>query len=181
MASTGKIDVRELERLLSEGKRTKDIAQHFGVTTGAVSQAKRRLGVAVAAVAATQMTAPPVRVTPVAVQAAGGIVEKRNQAMEILAELASKVNRELSWIEDTIPPGMDGEYRQWVEQKLKHVAEIRKVVTAMADVGSKLYQVSVVEQALRVMLEEIGHESPECKRRIRDRLARCSINLPMAG
>lgn len=181
MGFAAKIDPKELKALVDAGKRNKEIAEHFGVTSGAVSQAVKRLQVALAATAATQMIAPPTRKTPVSLQAAGGLVKKRNKAMEILAELANKVNDELTWIETNIPQTQDSEYRAWLEQKLKYMAEVRKVVSAMADVGTKLYQINVVEQALVVMLEEIGCESADLQKRIRDRLARSCIYLPILG
>ncbi len=45
----------------------------------------------------------------------------------------------------------------------------------MADVEYKLHHVGVVEKALLIMFEEIGNESKECQKRIRDRLERSQI------
>ena len=53
-----KIDPVELNRLLGERRSTKEIANHFNCSPGAVSQAKRRLGVAVVKVAAERKQTP---------------------------------------------------------------------------------------------------------------------------
>ena len=47
MATPLKVDPVKLNKLLNEGKSTKDIAEFFDCTPGAVSQAKRKLGIAV--------------------------------------------------------------------------------------------------------------------------------------
>ncbi len=49
-----KIDPFKLNELLGEGKKTKEIADFFKCSPGAVSQAKRRLGVAVVKASATK-------------------------------------------------------------------------------------------------------------------------------
>ena len=58
MVTPLKNDPTELNRLLGEGKSTKDIAAHFGCTPGAVSQAKRRIGVALAKASAERNQNP---------------------------------------------------------------------------------------------------------------------------
>jgi IS30 family transposase len=181
VANVGKIDQKELRRLLDEKKTNKQIAEHFGVTPGAVSQAVRRLEVALAATVATRVIAPPTRVTPVALQAAGEIVKRRNRSLEMLEKRMNKLDGHLLWIEQTVTPANDGEYRQWLEQIVKHTAEIRKIITAAVDAATKIYNMTMVEQALIVTLEEIKSESPECQKRIRDRLARANIHFPICG
>ena len=166
-----------LEKLIAQGLKKVEIARHLGVSSTAVTKAIRKYGLTIAMIAATGKAAAPART----VYQVGGVVEKRHRALEILAELANKVKDELHWIEESIPRTQDAEYREWLEQKLKFMAEIRKVIVSMADVGYRLYQVAAVEQALKIMLEEIGRESVECQTRIRDRLARANINLPVVG
>lgn len=161
MATPQKIDLVELDRLINEDKSTSEIARHFGCTPGAVSQAKRKLGVAVAKDAAT-------RAAPV-------LVERKQTAMDRLLNLADRCDEELEWIKEAVPPTTDEEYRHWQGVKIKHVAEIRKLISAMGDIRFKMYQVEKVERALKIMFEEIGNESKECQKRIRDRLERSSM------
>jgi transcriptional regulator with XRE-family HTH domain len=47
MSKPSRIDPAELKELLLQGKAVKQIAERFGVTAGAVSQAKKKLGVVV--------------------------------------------------------------------------------------------------------------------------------------
>jgi len=167
MATPAKIDPKELHQLIYDGKSTSEIAEYFGCTPGAVSQAKRRLGVAIAHNTATRH--------------APALADKRQTAMDRLMDLADRCNEELAWIEETVPPSTDKEYQQWQAMKIKHTAEIRKLISAMADIRVKIYHVETVEKAIKIMFEEISNESPECQKRIRDRLERCSINFPLDG
>ena len=164
MPTPSKIDPHELDRLLGERKTTGEIAAHFGCTPGAVSQAKRRLGVAVAQSVAVQ----EVREAPL-------IVAKRQDAMGRLMDLVGQCEAQLGWIEQHVTPAENGDYREWQDQIIKFTAETRKLFSAMADIRYKLYRAETVERALLIMFEEIGRESPECQKRIRDRLQQASI------
>jgi hypothetical protein len=112
-----------------------------------------------------------------ATRAAPVIVNSAQRGMDYLLGLVEKCDKELSWIIDTVPPQTDGEYRAWQETKIKHVAEIRKLVNAMSDIHYKLFHANTVGRALVIMFEEIGHESKECQKRIKARLERASINF----
>ena len=161
MPTPAKIDLQELSQLLEEAKPTSEIAKYFGCTAGAVSQAKRRLGVALAQSAATKE--------------APALVEKKQTAMDRLLDLAGKCEKQLAWIEETVKPSTNDEYRAWQDQVIKFAAETRKLFSAMAQIRTTIYQVEVVEKALTIMYEAIGNESAECQRKIRDRLQRASI------
>ena len=161
MATPSKIDLNELDQLLKDDKSTSEIARHFGCTPGAVSQAKRKLNVAMAQSAATKE--------------APGLVEKKQTAMDRLLDLAEKCEKQLAWIEDTVTPSNNGDYRAWQDQVIKFAAETRKLFSAMAHIRTTIYQVEVVEKALVIMFEEISNESPQAQKRIRDRLQRASI------
>jgi hypothetical protein len=101
--------------------------------------------------------------------------------MDHLMSLIERCDGELKWIEKAVPPSNDEEYRVWQDQKIKHVAEIRKLITSMADIRVKIYHVEAVEKALKVMYGEIGNESMECQKRIRDRLRKSSIHFQLDG
>lgn len=181
MATPLKVDPVELNRFLGEGKSTKDIAKHFGCTPGAVSQAKRRLGVAVVKASAernhnsNQSATTRKKPLNASAKAAPIIIKNADDAKRQLSALISRCNDELSWIQDSVEQESDSNYRSWQEIALKHVAEIRKLVSVIADIEYKLHHVDVVEKALLIMFEEIGSESKECQKRIRDRLERASI------
>jgi hypothetical protein len=166
MATPLKIDPIELSKLLDEGKTTKAISEHFGCTPGAVSQAKRRLGVAVVLNAARLNSAN---------EAAPIIVKNAQDAKRGLSALITRCEAKLNWIEDAVEQTSANDYRAWVETALKHMAEIRKAISEMGDIEYKLHRVEHVEKALLIMIEEVGRESDECRKRIRDRLAKASI------
>ncbi|MFC1891860.1 hypothetical protein ACFLZT_05650, partial [Thermodesulfobacteriota bacterium] len=82
-------------------------------------------------------------------------------------------------IEKEVPPKTDADYRDWQNQKLKFAAEMRKLISGMADISYKLYQANEISEILRIIDEEIGCESEECQKRIRDRLqSRQNIRFP---
>ena len=161
MATPIKIDPQVLDQLLAEGKSTTEIAKYFNCTPGAVSQAKRRLGLAVA--------------TDTASRVAPALVDQRKTAMDRLQLLADKCEKQLRWREENVQASNDAEHRAWQDQAIKFTAEARKLLTAWCDIRIRIYKAETVERALVIMLEEIGNESPECQKRIRDRFERCSI------
>jgi hypothetical protein len=181
MVTPLKIDPVELNELLGKGKLTKEIAKHFHCTPGAVSQAKRRLGVAVVKASAErklnsgQVVPARKKALDASTKAAPIIIKNADDAKRQLSALITRCNDELLWIQDSVEQESDGTYRSWQEMALKHVAEIRKLISVIADIEYKLHHVDVVGKALLIMFEEIGSESTECQKRIRDRLERASI------
>ena len=85
---------------------------------------------------------------------------------------ADKARKELEWIESSVPPKADADYRSWQDQKLKFAAEMRKLISAMSDIAFKLFKAEEVNEILNIIDQEIGCESTECQQRIRDRIRR---------
>ena len=151
------IDREQVRELHDGGFGVVKIAKKLGVSKGSVSKILKQMDI---------------HVTRAAVEVAPKYVGKKDAATDHLLFLADKARDELDWIETSIPPKNDAEYRAWQDQKLKFAAEMRKLIGAMADIGYKLFQASEVSEALRIIDEEIGNESLECQRRIRERLQR---------
>lgn len=104
---------------------------------------------------------------------------KKDAATHHLLYLADKAKKELDWIESSVPPEDSPEYRDLQNQKLKFAAEMRKLISAMADIGFKLFHIEEMNEIIRIILEEINHESPECQRRIREKIrARRNLRFP---
>jgi hypothetical protein len=162
-----KIDPIELNKMLDEEKTTKEIAEYFGCSHGAVSHAKKRLATAIVAYSSKRYDA--------SITAAPLIIKNTDDAKQQISSLISRCNDELAWIRDSVDQRPDSEYREWQQTAIKHVAEIRKLISTLADIEYKLHHVEIVEKALLTMFQEIGHESPECQKRIRDRLERAQI------
>jgi hypothetical protein len=157
MATPLKIDPVELSDLVDKGWTTTAIAEHFGCTAGAVSQAKRRIGVAVALTAAREkpFKSNYGRIDS-ANKAAPVIKNNAHDAKRELSTLITRCSDELDWIQDAVDRTSEDDYRAWQETALKHVAEIRKLVSAIANIEYKLHHVDVVEKALLIIFEEAG-------------------------
>jgi len=158
---TPRINRIQLNEYLNENKSQAEIARIFNVSEAAISKAVRRFNLTVAKDVATRQ--------------ASELEDKKKNAMDRLMDLVGKCENELGWIETSHPPSEDADYQTWQDQKIKHTAEIRKLISAMADIRVKIYHVESVERALRIMDEEIGKESIETQKRIRDRLQRANI------
>lgn len=159
------IDRIKVKELFDEGKKVVEIASELGCGKGTISKILKEMGLTVA---------------KAAVSAAPKYVDKKDAATDHLLFLADKARNELEWIETTVPPKNDADYREWQNQKLKFAAEMRKLITAVGDIGYKLFQVNEMAEVLRIIDEEIGNESPECQRRIRERLQhRRDIRFPV--
>lgn len=161
-----KIDRIQLNEYLNEGKTQAEVSRILGVSGAAICKAVRRFNLTVAKDVATKQ--------------AEELEGKKRTAMDRLMSLVGKCEKELEWIEQSHPPSENADYQTWQDQKIKHAAEIRKLISAMADIRTKIYHVESVEKALAVMYEEIGRESIEAQKRIRDRLQRAAISFQIS-
>ena len=209
MATPVKIDPEKLHELLNLGKKGIEIAEVFGVTPSAVTQAKMKLGVALAVASAEveeeeiDSTYPDaekhqfVQVEPLKANerkkdstkpiitkqvrpnscatVAPRIIKDAAGAAETISALIVRLENELEWIDDFVPKAVNDRFKSWRELNIKNIAEIRKLITTLADIEFKLHHVNTVQKALTIMLDEIGNESKETQQRIRDRLAKASI------
>jgi DNA-binding MarR family transcriptional regulator len=152
-----KIDRLKVKELHDQGVRVTDIAKQLGCGKGTVSKILKQMGLEVVKAALT--VAPK-------------YVDTKDAASDHLLYLAEKAKQELEWIEKEVLPSTDSEYRAWQDQKIKFTQEMRKLISTIADIGYKLFQASEVTEVLRIIDEEIGYESEECQRRIRERVKR---------
>jgi DNA-binding Lrp family transcriptional regulator len=134
-----------------------EIAKRLGVHKGNVSKALKKLSR---------------DVTRCVVPAAVEQYEKKTALMESLSFFVSDYMQLYKAGSKGKPPESAAEYAAWLDCQLKLGAESRKVVTAIADISYKMFQAEEVAEILRIMDEEIGLESPECQKRIRDRIER---------
>lgn len=152
----GRIDYAKLHRLVTEGKSGRQIAAYFGVTPSAVSQAKRKLKIAV--------------VKDIALENAHKIVDKSLNAADQLHKINEQANKLLDDLEKD--PSL----------KIKVMAEIRGQLKLQLEIFKALYDMEAVAEFQREVLTAIGEESPDVKNRIVKRLKesrslRCSIKL----
>jgi hypothetical protein len=93
------------------------------------------------------------------------------------AAIAASSNSDLNWITTNVPKKMNGEQRAWQQLSISHIAEIRKLISALSDIEFKLHHVESVQKTLTIILDEIGNESQELQHRILDRLKKSAINI----
>lgn len=161
--SKAKIDRIELNRLLNEGKSQAECSRIFGVSEAAITKAVRRFNLAVA--------------QDIVSKQAPDLVKQKKGAMDYLMDLAKRCDEELKWIEDNHPPSDNKDYQSWQDQKIKHIAEIRKVINSMSDIRVKIYHTESVERALGIIMQEVGKENAELQGRIRARLQKRAIDF----
>ena len=146
----------ELEKLLNQGMGVRAIAKQLRVSPSAVSQRLKALRVAVSA--------------HVAVRDGGRLAEQKYNAQEQLLSISRLINKELDFIQEKIKKEPEKERAKWQEAQLKHTAEIRQQIKLMLEIASTLYRVEEVANFQKIVIEEIGNESPECRERIVKRL-----------
>ena len=149
-----RIKVREL---YDGGESVTEIAAELGCGKGTVSKILKEMNINI--LKAAMVEAPK-------------YVAAKDSATETLSYLINKAKDELEWIERSVVPKTDAEYRCWEDQKLKFGGEMRKLISTVADIGYRLFQLNEIAEILREIDEEIGNESPECQARIRKRLER---------
>jgi len=151
-----KISFIQLEQLVREGNGVSEIARKLGVTKGAVSKALKKLNVAIT--------------RDVAVRSAPKIVEGKLDAMSQLIHINKLINNELDHIEENIQGASEEKRRALQDQKLKHVAEVRKQLALLLDIAQTLYNAEEVAAFQRIVLEEVGNVAPEVRHKILHRL-----------
>jgi hypothetical protein len=142
--SNGKIDFKQLHQLVIEGKTGREMAKHFGVTPGAISQARQRLKVAV--------------VKDTALEAAHKIRDKTLNAADQLYKINQEANRLLDTLE------------QEPDLKIKIMKEIRGQLKLQLEIFQCLYDLQAVQQFQTEVLDIIASVDPEVRDEIIFRL-----------
>lgn len=151
-----KISIIQLEKLVREGNGVSQIARKIGVTKGAVSKALKRLNVAIS--------------KDVTLRSAPQIVKKNLDAMAQLININELINNELSYIEENIKTASTKERKELQDQKLKHIAEVRKQLGLLLNIAQAFYSIEEIKQFRQIVIETIGSVSPELRKKIIDAL-----------
>ena len=144
--SNGKIDKLKLSQLLRSGKSGKDCAEFFGVTEGAISQARKELNIAV--------------VKSVALETAHQVVEKNLNAVDQLLNINRKANTLLELAIQT----------EDHDTTLKAMREIRGQLELQLEIFKTLYDIQAVADFQREVLTAIGEVDSGVRNRIINRL-----------
>ena len=152
----GKISLVQLERLVREGNGVSQIAKKLGVAKGSVSKRLKDLRVGIT--------------KDVVLRSAPQIVDRQLNAMDQLKKINGMISGELDYIEKNIETATGQERKDLQEQRLKHVAEVRKQLGLLLEIAQALYNAEEVAAFQQSVLEEIGHAAPEVRDRILQRL-----------
>ena len=144
--ANGKIDKLKLSQLLRSGKSGKDCAKVFGVTEGAISQARKELNIAV--------------VKSVALETAHQVVEKNLNAVDQLLNINRKANTLLEL-------AIQAEDH---DTTLKAMREIRGQLELQLEIFKTLYDIQAVADFQREVLTAIGEVDSGVRNRIINRL-----------
>lgn len=151
-----KISYIQLEQLVSQGYGVSQIAQKIGVSKGTVSKALKKLNVAIT--------------KDIALRSAGQITDEKLDAMAQLRNINQLINDELNHIEKNIKTATERKRKELQDQKLKHVAEIRKQLSLLLEIAKTLYNAEEVANFQKTVLEVIGSVSPSVRNEIERRL-----------
>jgi transposase len=143
------INDSELMRLVRAGQSPKEIAENLGVGISAVCKRLKLLKIAVT--------------KDVTLRSAPKLVNSGLNAMAQLHKINDLINAELDHIEEAIE-GAEGAARQALQdQRLKHVAEIRKQLSLVLEIAQVLYNVDEVKAFQEEVLSAIGEAAPEVR------------------
>jgi transcriptional regulator with XRE-family HTH domain len=144
--SNGKIDRVKLSQLLRSGKTQRECAQVFGVTEGAISQAKKELNLSV--------------VKSVSLERAHEVIDKNLNAIEQLQD----INRKARELLDKAIAARDHAVT------LNAMREIRGQLTLQLEIFKTLYDLEAVADFQREVLTIIGEVDHDVREKIIQRL-----------
>jgi hypothetical protein len=144
--ANGKIDKLKLSQLLRSGKSGKDCAKVFGVTEGAISQARKELNIAV--------------VKSVALETAHQVVDRNLNAIDQLLNINRKANTLLEL-------AIQAEDH---DTTLKAMREIRGQLELQLEIFKTLYDIQAVADFQREVLTAIGEVDSGVRNLIINRL-----------
>ena len=144
--ANGKIDKLKLSQLLRSGKSGKDCAKVFGVTEGAISQARKELNIAV--------------VKSVALETAHHVVDRNLNAVDQLLNINRKANTLLEL-------AIQAEDH---DTTLKAMREIRGQLELQLEIFKTLYDIQAVADFQREVLTAIGEVDSGVRNLIINRL-----------
>lgn len=142
----GRIDKVKLSQLLRSGKSGTECAKYFGVTPGAISQARKELNIAV--------------VRQVGLEAAHKVVEKNLNAVDQLRRINETANDLL----DRAVASQDH------ATAIKCMSEIRQQLGLQLEILSTLNDIKAVQDFQQSVLEAIAETSPEVRNAVIDKL-----------
>jgi IS30 family transposase len=151
-----RVDPLKLQKLREQGFSGREMARIFGVIPSAIWRNLKALGRA--------------RNGDIILRSAKKINDRKLDAMRQLERINQAIEQQLDEIQAELETAKGGEKAVLRDLQIKHTAEIRKQLDLLLQIGKALYNVEEVTAFQKTVLEEIGNESPECRKRIFARL-----------
>ncbi|MFC1534405.1 hypothetical protein ACFL7M_13675 [Thermodesulfobacteriota bacterium] len=179
MVAHGKIDFNELNRLVGEGKGTTEIAKHFSVTPGAVSQAKKKLKISVVKNVALESAHKVVSKNLDSIAQLQKINQHANELLDLCMRWQRGDDEALQILESQVKRVRVGKTEKFVEEMkfkdprdiaLAAMREIRGQLALQLDIYKTLYDMEAVAEFQKEVLTAIGEESSNVRDRIIQRL-----------
>lgn len=179
MATEAKIDFDVLNRLVTEGKTTTEIAKIFSCTPGAVSQAKKKLKISVVKNVALENAHKVVGKNLDAVTQLQKINQDANEILDLLMRWNRGEEEALQVLESQVRKVRIGKTEKFVEEfkfkdprelAIRAMSEIRGQINLQLEIFQALYDMKAVQEFQEEVLTVIGGVSQDVKRRIIERL-----------
>jgi len=144
-----KINDNQLIRLVRAGNTVTEIAYKLGVGHSAVSKRLKALKLSIT--------------KDVTLRAGPKFVDSGLDAMAQIRRINRLINKELDHVEQEIAGATGAERRVLQDQRLKHVAEVRKQISLVLEIAQVLYNVDEVKAFQEEVLTAIGQAAPEAR------------------
>ena len=151
-----RVDPLELQKLAEGGMSGKAMAKALNVSPPAISRNLKALGLA--------------KNGDIVLRSARKINDRKLDAMKQLEKINQAIERQIDEIQGELEKATGEQKAGLRDAQIKHTAEIRKQLDLLLQIGKALYNVEEVAAFQRIVLEEIGNESAECRNRILKKL-----------
>lgn len=177
--ANGKIDKIKLSHMLRSGKRAKDCAKFFGVSEGAISQARKELNISIIKNVQLENAHRVVGENLNAVVQLQKINDYANELLDLLMRWNRGDREALQILESQVRKvrvrGADEEVTEYRfkdprELALKAMAEIRSQLSLQLEMFKCLYDVEAIADFQREVLNIIGEVDVNVRNRIIQRL-----------
>lgn len=159
----------ELGERIREGKSVKDIAAEFGVSPRAVYKRAKQLNLNIGKEIMMNQAAVIVKQEINAADQLMKINETSNELLDLLIETVQTEGEDQKEKLKKLEPLL-GEKASILEALIKIKAEIRQQLRLVMDIWKVKFDAEQIADVQHTIIEEIGAESPECQRRIIERL-----------
>ncbi len=177
--ANGKIDKVKLSQMLRSGKPAKECAKVFGVTEGAISQARKELNIAVVKNVQLENAHTVVNQNLNAVAQLQKVNNYANELLDLLMRWNRGDKEALQILESQVRKvkvrGSEEEITEYKfkdprELALKAMAEIRGQLNLQLDIFKTLYDVEAIAEFQHEVLTAIGEVNPNVRDTIIQRL-----------